>query len=97
VHDVLYKIPVDATPDLMVIRGGAVDSAARFLPGTNSWGETGWGGPLPPPGKVHHYVFTLYALDAELDLQPNLSKDALLAATAGHVLGTATLVGTYER
>jgi len=97
VHDVLYKIPVDATPVTMVLRGATVDSAARFLPGVNSWGEAAWGGPLPPPGKVHHYIFTLYALDAELDLQPNLTKEQLLAAMEGHVLGTAKLVGTYQR
>ena len=97
VHDVLYKIPVDAGPDLMVLRGASVDSAARFLPGENSWGETGWDGPAPPPGKPHRYVFTLYALDTELDVQPGLTKDELLDAMEGHVLGTAELVGTYQR
>jgi Raf kinase inhibitor-like YbhB/YbcL family protein len=31
--------------------------------GTNSFGSTGWGGPCPPPGAAHTYVFTLQALD----------------------------------
>ncbi len=97
VHDVLYKIPPDATPDLMVIRGIAVFSEARFFEGSNSWGKAGWGGPKPPPGKVHHYVFTLYALDAPLGLGPGASKAELLEAMEGHVLETAVLTGTYER
>lgn len=30
----------------------------------NSFGETGYGGPCPPPGTPHRYVFTLEALGA---------------------------------
>lgn len=97
VHDVLYKIPPDATAELMVIRGASVLSEARFFEGVNSWGEAGWGGPMPPPGKPHRYIFTLYALDAELDLVPGLAKEELLEAMEGHVLDTATLMGTYQR
>jgi Raf kinase inhibitor-like YbhB/YbcL family protein len=97
VHDVLYKIPPDATADLMVIRGASALSEARFFEGTNSWGEAGWGGPKPPPGKPHRYFFRLYALDAKLDLEPGLTKEELLEAMSGHILGTAELMGTYQR
>ncbi|NMC71776.1 MAG: YbhB/YbcL family Raf kinase inhibitor-like protein [Myxococcales bacterium] len=97
VHDVLYNIPVDATPEAMVLRDAAVDSVLRFVPGTNSWGERGWGGPFPPPGAPHRYVFTLYALDTTVNLPPGATKEQLLAAIDGHVLGTAVLTGTYRR
>ncbi|MBU1243768.1 YbhB/YbcL family Raf kinase inhibitor-like protein [Myxococcota bacterium] len=97
VHDVLYHIPVDATPDLMVIRGASVDSAARFTAGANSWNEKDWGGPKPPPGKPHRYFFRLYALDVHLELPPGATKAQLLAAMKGHILGTAELMGTYQR
>jgi Raf kinase inhibitor-like YbhB/YbcL family protein len=97
VHDVLYKIPVDANPEEMALRGAAVDSTARFVQGVNSWGRAEWGGPLPPPGAPHHYFFRLYALDVELDAAPGLTKAQLLEQMQGHVLGTATLIGTYQR
>jgi Raf kinase inhibitor-like YbhB/YbcL family protein len=65
--------------------------------GRNSGGEIGYDGPLPPPGKVHHYNFVLYALDAPLDLKAGADKKALLATLNGHVLGQAKLTGTYSR
>lgn len=97
VHDVLYNIPTDATPEEMVLRGATADSARRFTAGVNSWGESGWGGPYPPPGAPHRYVFTLYALDVVLELEPGATKERLLEAMQGHILGTATLTGTYQR
>ena len=38
--------------------------AQRVTNHTNDFGELGWGGPCPPPGQLHHYTFTLRALDA---------------------------------
>ena len=53
---------------------------------------------MPPPGHgTHHYHFKLYALDTKLDLEPGATKDELLTAIKGHVLGEAKLIGTYER
>jgi Raf kinase inhibitor-like YbhB/YbcL family protein len=65
--------------------------------GTNDFGRAGYGGPKPPPGKPHRYVFKLYALDRPLDMQPGATKAQLLAAMKGHVLGEAQLQGTYAR
>ena len=41
--------------------------------------------------------FKLYALDQALVLAPGGTKDELLEAMQGHVLGEVELVGTYER
>jgi phosphatidylethanolamine-binding protein (PEBP) family uncharacterized protein len=45
----------------------------------------------------HHYHFRLYALDAPLGLAPGATKDQVLAAITGHVLGQGELVGIYAR
>ncbi len=97
VHDVLYHIPVDATPEDMVARKSRQADGPRFTAGVNSWNEPGWGGPKPPPGKPHRYFFRLYALDAHLELAPGATKAQLLEAMKGHVLGEARYMGTYQR
>ncbi len=56
----------------------------------------GYYGPCPPPGKVHHYHFTLYALDIKLGAAA-LSAQQLLGRIAGHVIAQTTLTGLYQR
>lgn len=89
VHWVLYNIPAST----MSIAEGAVPEGA--LQGKNDFGRKGYGGPCPPGGRKHRYVFTLYALDVELPDLRGPSRDELVAAMTGHILGQAQLVGTY--
>ena len=58
----------------------------------------GYDGPFPPwnDSLVHHYVFTLYALNLpRLPVESSFTGAQVRAALAGHVLGAATLSGTY--
>jgi len=58
----------------------------------------GYDGPFPPfnDSLVHHYVFTLYAVDvARLPVEGTFTGAQVRAALAGHVLGEATFSGTY--
>ena len=63
----------------------------------NDFRRVEWGGPCPPPGKVHRYQFKLYALDAILDLGSSARKSDVEKAMKGHVIEEAVLVGTYKR
>lgn len=65
--------------------------------GVNDFQKVGYGGPCPPRGPPHRYVFKLYALDADLPLPPQKTKADLLKAIEGHVLGQAELMGRYKR
>jgi Raf kinase inhibitor-like YbhB/YbcL family protein len=66
--------------------------------GTNSFGDVGYGGACPPQGdREHRYVFKLYALDADLALEPGAKKDQLLEAIRDHVLAETQLIGRYKR
>jgi Raf kinase inhibitor-like YbhB/YbcL family protein len=59
----------------------------------------GYDGPCPlwNDSIVHHYHFTIYALDIEtLPLKSGFTLAELRAAMAGHVLEQASLVGTYS-
>lgn len=77
-------------------RLGEGESAPRE--GRNDFGNSGYDGPRPPAGHgQHRYHFRVFALDTELDVDPDASPQELAAATKGHVLATGELMGTYER
>jgi Raf kinase inhibitor-like YbhB/YbcL family protein len=69
------------------------------LHGITSYGKSkpGYYGPCPPPGKVHHYHFKLYALDKKTGLPAGASLAQLEAAIKGHTIAEAKLMGTYSR
>ena len=55
---------------------------AASKPDVNGTGSAGYYGPCPPPGKLHHYNFTLYALATPIELDPGAPLDeAALART----------------
>lgn len=93
-HWLLYNLPVTATtlPEGFG-RDEVLPDGTRQL--RNDFGRIGYDGPRPPPGKLHHYIFTLYALGKLLDPVPN--KTGLLAAMSGHILAQTKLTGTYQR
>ncbi len=101
-HWVIYNIPADvgALPEGVPRQAEASEPVAAQQ-GRNDFSSdnVGYRGPLPPQGSgPHRYVFQIYALDQRLDLAPSAaSKDALLAAMQGHILGQGQLVGIFER
>jgi Raf kinase inhibitor-like YbhB/YbcL family protein len=65
--------------------------------GNNIAGQPGYFGPGAPAGpRYHHYVFELYALNANLDLPPTASRDDLLKAMQGKVTAKAAYVGRFR-
>jgi Raf kinase inhibitor-like YbhB/YbcL family protein len=88
-HWVAYGIPGEAT--------GLPEGGEGHVVGVNSMGNQAYNGPAPPPGHgVHHYYFWVYALDDDLELEPGLSRRALLERIEDHVLEQARVIGTYE-
>ncbi|WP_376695811.1 YbhB/YbcL family Raf kinase inhibitor-like protein [Wenzhouxiangella sp. EGI_FJ10305] len=58
----------------------------------------GYDGPCPPwnDERLHHYVFTVYALDTDrLDLPGSFTGHDVVEAVKGHVLDQASMTGTY--
>lgn len=96
VHWLLFNLPADV--DQLAARLPAIphleDGAVQVL---NDLGRTGYSGPCPPPGQRHHYRFTLYALEAPLNLAASDSKAQVYDAMVGQILDQAELMGTYQR
>jgi Raf kinase inhibitor-like YbhB/YbcL family protein len=108
VHWVIYGIPPTSTglsegvPAEATLPDGTLQGSNDFalfaeegqtFPGGATINRVGYDGPCP--GNTHRYVFTLYALDAVLDLPAEATKADLKAAMEGHVLGEAELTGVY--
>ena len=58
----------------------------------------GYDGPCPPwnDSLIHHYVFTVYALDLpSLPLAGRFTGADARRAIEGHVLAQASITGTY--
>jgi Raf kinase inhibitor-like YbhB/YbcL family protein len=95
VHCVLYDIPASVNE----LAEGAARAAgvAGARDGINDSNRAGYSGPCPPVGR-HRYFHHLHALDRTLgDLGKNARRGDIERAMAGHVLGTAELMGTYAR
>jgi Raf kinase inhibitor-like YbhB/YbcL family protein len=86
-HWLMWNIPVSEKIE---------ENTAPGEQGKNGRGENKYMGPCPPSG-THHYHFTLYALDVELDLTPDTDKQKLMDAMKDHILASAELIGLYEK
>ena len=65
--------------------------------GNNITNQPGYMGPGAPAGpRYHHYVFELYALNANLDIPATASREDLLKAMAGKIVAKAAYVGRYR-
>ncbi len=96
VHWVLYDLPAAtrALPEGVPAQGELPDGSRQ---GRNDFGSLGYGGPCPPGHTPHHYHFTLYALDAKLNLPVGATRAQVEAAMKGHVLASGELVGVFQR
>lgn len=94
VHWVVYNVPASAT--------GLPENASKSglpagaIQGNNDSKKQVYGGPCPPIGR-HRYFFKLSALDTDLSFVSPPSKADLLKAMDSHVLGSAEIIGTYEK
>jgi Raf kinase inhibitor-like YbhB/YbcL family protein len=95
VHWVLYNLPAD-TKGLIENVPKQEKLAGGGLQGLNDFRQFGYDGPCPPSG-THRYFFKLYALDVELPLESGATKEQLLQAMEGHIVGEGQLMGKYQR
>lgn len=91
-HWLAWNLPADTAE----LRRGALPPSA--VEGRNDFGKRGYGGPCPPPGKPHRYVFEVFALGAPLQLAPGSDAAAFAKVlSSARVLGEAKLVGLFSR
>lgn len=99
-HWLVWNIPGTATSLAeMMPQGGQQANGIRQISASGPY----YRGPAAPStGPAHHYVFELYALDANINvaavgMSPAATRAAITDAMAGHVRGKGVLVGLYRR
>jgi Raf kinase inhibitor-like YbhB/YbcL family protein len=91
----------DINPTISVIKENGITIAAWksdvAREGKTDFGRSGYSGPCPPVGNVHHYHFRLYALDMGLYLKEGADRASLESAIKGHVIEQSEIIGLYQR
>lgn len=91
-HWVVTDIPSDVT---VLAEGAPLPDGARTWP--NDYGYAGWGGPWPPPGPAHHYVFTVFAVGVDrLDVPDEASSAVARLTLSFNVLGQASFTALFQ-
>lgn len=90
VHWIVFNIP----PMVREISEHSTPDAS--IEGATSAGTPGYVSPCPPSG-IHHYIFTLYALDVILQIGQESDHAGLTQAMEEHILEKAQVVGLYKR
>ncbi len=96
-HWTAFNIPGSAKGLPEGLGAGDLADGTRNGPGIGAArGNPSYFGPGAGPGPFHHYVFEFYALDTKLDLPANTTRDDLMKAMDGHVIGKAAYVGRFH-
>ncbi len=105
-HWLVWGLPPD-TRELPVGVSGSAELPAGAVEGVNSRGQAGYKGPCPPPKVLNSsgcrnqgfesspYAWTVYALSGVVPLGTSATRDNLLRAIDGTILGAGSLDVKY--
>jgi Raf kinase inhibitor-like YbhB/YbcL family protein len=95
-HGMWFNIPAATTSFAEGALTGSLSDGT--VQAKNMRGQPGYMGPgAGAAGPMHHYTFELFALDTKLDLTADATRDDVLKAMDGHILGKAILMGRFKR
>jgi len=98
-HWILYNIPKEILSIPQGVENG--DSPPSIAPvhqGLNGHSERKYFGPQPLDGdRLHHYYFQLFALSRTLSTRELISRDRLIDALQGNIVGYGEIVATDRR
>ena len=96
-HWVVFNIPATTT-SLPKNASATHELPAGTVQSRTDFGTTGYGGPCPPPGRPHHYQFTVYALKIDrLPLDENASAAMVGFNLHQNMIKKTVLTANYGR
>src|SRR5262249_33911350 len=95
-HWMMFNIPGDKKELGEGLPAGTLPDGSVQI--KNVSGANGYRGPgAPATGPAHHYTIELFALDTKLGLGADATREDVIKARTGHVLGKAVYVGLYKQ
>jgi Raf kinase inhibitor-like YbhB/YbcL family protein len=92
-HWLLYNIP----PTVTSLPAG-IGKTTTYTAGKNILDQFAWTGACAAWGDApHHYVFTVFALDAPPTFPPGFDRDAFIQQVQSHTIRMMSIVGRYQR
>jgi Raf kinase inhibitor-like YbhB/YbcL family protein len=95
-HWSVFNIPATLKSLPEGMKAGEQPDGTRPGPGIRGGANGSYFGPGAGAGPFHHYMFEFFALDAKLDIPSTATRDQLLAAMEGHVVGKAVYGGRFR-
>jgi Raf kinase inhibitor-like YbhB/YbcL family protein len=98
-HWLAWNIPAASTGLPEGLPAGVLPDGTLQISGRSA----GYFGPGAGPGRYHHYVFELYALDTQLPVpsaapdQAEATRKAVFDAMEGHLLAKVALIARFHR
>ena len=92
-HWVIFNIPAGVNE----LKSGAGEIAKKLAPkeaiqSVTDFGKPGYGGPCPPAGAPHQYLFTVYALKNKIELDKSASPAMVGFYLNSNMLSKASIV-----
>lgn len=93
-HWLVFNIPgtarslAEGQPNVPQLPDGSIQVKGRVV---------GFMGPGARGNVYHHYTLELFALDTKLDLGPDATRDDVMKAIDGHIIGKAVVEGRFHQ
>ncbi|MEA1963775.1 MAG: YbhB/YbcL family Raf kinase inhibitor-like protein [Candidatus Aerophobetes bacterium] len=97
-HWIIYNVPPNVTElPAGIPKEEELESVGGARQGRNDFGDIGYGGPSPPPGPAHRYIFKLYALKEKLEFASGVGRKKFLKGIKKKEIEFTQLKGKYGR
>lgn len=92
-HWLIFNVPADVT-ELKADAGDVNTSIApkECTQSINDYSTYGYGGPCPPPGELHQYLITVFALKTTLDLDKSTNPAVVGFNINANTIAKASIV-----
>lgn len=91
-----HWVAIDVPAEITELKDGASlpDGVREWV---NDYGYEGYGGPCPPEGRIHRYIFTIHAMqEAKLDVPEDATQAQARSAILANQLDSVSITGKFQ-